>query len=162
MPADWRRDLFKLIRLTPNLNWLVLTKRIGNLPRFLPPGWGDGSGNIWLGATIVNQAEADRDLEKLRAVPASIRFLSIEPLLGPIDQLDLAGIDWVITGGESGPGARGGEGAPRWAPAIEPRGRGAPPDPELREEALTRIRCRSNRFNGGRSGSGSTVERTAT
>jgi protein gp37 len=105
-PAEWRADLFDLIRNTPDLDWLLLTKRIGNAPRFLPADWGDGYGNVWLGSTVVNQAEADRDLEKLRAVPAAIRFLSIEPLLGPIDRLDLAGVDWVITGGESGPRAR--------------------------------------------------------
>lgn len=134
---QWRADLFKLIEQTPNLDWLLLTKRIGNVmsmvsetaqyqfdldclekPR-LPE-------NVWIGATIVNQAEADRDIPKLLAVPARVRFLSVEPMLGPINLQRLmpwadigqggasigqpwmihSGIDWVICGGESGPDAR--------------------------------------------------------
>jgi protein gp37 len=105
-PDEWRADLFALIRQTPALDWLMLTKRIGNAPRMLPADWGDGYANVWIGATIVNQVEADRDLDKLRALPARIRFLSLEPLLGPIPRLDLRSIDWCIVGGESGPRAR--------------------------------------------------------
>ncbi|KVN17970.1 MULTISPECIES: phage Gp37/Gp68 family protein [unclassified Burkholderia] len=139
----WRRDLFDLIVDTPNLDWLLLTKRIGNVQQmvqtatlcdFLPS-------NIWLGATIVNQAEADRDIPKLLAVPARVRFLSMEPLLGPVDlrfhiyseptgnfrthgdkrQLELrrpadGGLHWVIAGGESGHGARPMH--PDWARAL--------------------------------------------
>ncbi|MBR8234662.1 phage Gp37/Gp68 family protein [Burkholderia sp. AU42008] len=92
----WRADLFTLIERTPNLDWLLLTKRIGNvmsmvgeaaqyqfdLDRIEKPRLHD---NIWLGATIVNQEEADRDIPKLLAVPARVRFLSMEPLLGPVD-----------------------------------------------------------------------------
>lgn len=105
-PDGERERLFALIRETPELDWLLLTKRVGNARRMLPPDWGDGYPNVWLGATIVNQAEADRDLHKLRATPARIRFLSLEPLLGPIPRLELARIDWCIVGGESGPRAR--------------------------------------------------------
>lgn len=81
----WREDLFALIRATPNLDWLLLTKRIGNVPSMvsLIPGWLPE--NVWLGATIVNQAEADRDIQKLLETPARVHFLSIEPMLGPID-----------------------------------------------------------------------------
>jgi protein gp37 len=61
---------------------------------------------VWIGATIVSQAEADRDLAKLRAIRARVRFLSLEPLLGAMPRLELAGVHWVIVGGESGPGAR--------------------------------------------------------
>ncbi|KWK75742.1 phage Gp37/Gp68 family protein [Burkholderia ubonensis] len=126
----WRRDLFALIAHTPNLDWLLLTKRIGNVAEMLR--WIDVDrlpDNVWLGATIVNQAEADRDIPKLLAVPARVRFLSMEPLLGPVDLLasgdvlcrcggclemaatypehaGLQRIDWVIVGGESGHGAR--------------------------------------------------------
>ncbi|KGS22834.1 phage Gp37/Gp68 family protein [Burkholderia pseudomallei] len=123
----WRRDLFDLIVDTPNLDWLLLTKRIGNVQQMvqattlcdLLPS------NVWLGATIVNQEEAERDIPKLLAVPARVRFLSMEPLLGPVDLVSsgalwsdmngnivdapsrgLRGVDWVIAGGESGPGAR--------------------------------------------------------
>ncbi len=114
-PAAWRAELFALIGLTPHLDWLLLTKRIGNVKQMLEqPGMPkDGMpANVWLGATVVNQEEADRDIPKLLAVPARVRFLSIEPMLGPIcieratDQADEGTIDWVIAGGESGPSAR--------------------------------------------------------
>jgi len=78
-------DLFALIRHTPQLDWLLLTKRIGNVAAMLPPDWGDGWPNVWIGATLVNQVEADRDIPKLLSVPAALRFLSVEPMLGPID-----------------------------------------------------------------------------
>lgn len=110
-----RRDLFDLIEITPNLDWLLLTKRIGNVARMLPSLAWARRDNIWLGATVCNQAEADRDIPKLRALPARVRFLSMEPLLGPVDltaHLDILStahnhsLDWVIVGGESGPEAR--------------------------------------------------------
>ncbi|SPD47493.1 phage Gp37/Gp68 family protein [Cupriavidus neocaledonicus] len=83
----WRADLFDLIYATPNLDWLLLTKRIGNVNGMLVgPGMpGRLPSNVWLGATIVNQVEADRDIPKLLATPAAVRFLSMEPLLGPVD-----------------------------------------------------------------------------
>lgn len=164
---QWRADLFGLIQQTPNLDWLLLTKRIGNVRGMLAE-LAHGSDpalslldmmplpNVWIGATIVNQAEADRDIPKLLEVPARVRFLSIEPLLGAVDLRSIpygegeinalkpdtweeaieqwrgtseswiedfedwfsvnlsdgltgpmhAGINWVIVGGESGPGAR--------------------------------------------------------
>jgi len=100
VPASWRSDLFQLIAETPNLDWLLLTKRVGNVRSMVPLEWLATSlrgptgavvhqygwpENVWLGATICNQAEADRDIPKLLAVPAAKRFLSIEPLLGPVD-----------------------------------------------------------------------------
>lgn len=114
VPPEWRADLFALIRATPHLDWLLLTKRIGNATAMLPDDWGDGYRNVGIGATMVNQAEVDRDLDKLDATPAWWRFLSMEPLLGevlfPVGALwgtgGRNGIDWVIVGGESGPGAR--------------------------------------------------------
>lgn len=92
----WRSDLFRLIRQTPNLDWLLLTKRIGNAASMIERALIDGhlltSGSpqwpwphVWLGATIANQAEADRDIPKLLATPARVRFLSCEPLLGAVD-----------------------------------------------------------------------------
>ena len=131
-PTGQRERLWALIRATPNLNWLLLTKRIGNAARMLPEDWGDGYDNVWLGSSIVNQEEANRDIPKLLSTPAKIRFLSMEPLLGPIElkpcwlrahtlcdecPSSLPGtpidcpcadpkIDQVIAGGESGPGAR--------------------------------------------------------
>lgn len=148
---EWRAVLIDLIYRTPHLDWLLLTKRIGNAHRMLDEacrlalgpsvlGWANNplkSGpmldNVWLGATICNQAEADRDIPKLLDVPAAKRFLSIEPLLGPVDLTRLSpklfaakanaltgmwkwvegpsrketpALDWVIVGGESGPQAR--------------------------------------------------------
>lgn len=119
----WRADLFWLIKQTPNLDWLLLTKRIGNARTMMADAiatidpmaeWVIPLPNIWLGATIVNQEEADRDIDKLDKIPATVRFLSMEPLLGPVtlgfDRLwgtgSRNGIDWVIVGGESGPKAR--------------------------------------------------------
>ncbi|MCA0214560.1 MAG: phage Gp37/Gp68 family protein [Proteobacteria bacterium] len=142
VPVQWRRDLFALISQTPNLDWLLLTKRIGNAKemiadavaaerlggwRPLPWPWP----NVWLGATVVNQKEADRDIPKLLATPAAVRFLSMEPLLGlvtlrqvhsdvceidaltgdhgvirPLRGRSDAMVHWVIAGGESGHGAR--------------------------------------------------------
>jgi len=119
-PAEWRADLFDLIRRCDNLDFLLLTKRIGNAQRMLDEyiasdghtgeTWVRGWPNLWLGATVVNQAEVDRDIPKLLDIPAAVRFLSIEPLLGEIRIDDhLKGsprISWVVCGGESGPGAR--------------------------------------------------------
>ena len=145
VPAQWRADLFALIAATPHLDWLLLTKRIGNAWQMTddaiesqtwPLSWVRNKGlipNVWIGATICNQSEADRDIPKLLAVPAAKRFLSLEPLLGAIElrwkpyahestgetyreYLDRTGrideyealrkIDWVIVGGESGSNAR--------------------------------------------------------
>lgn len=90
VPAEWRRDLFDLIAETPNLTWLLLTKRIGNAEDMINAALLDDGPlwpwpNVWLGATIVNQEEADRDVPKLLEVPAAKRFVSYEPALGPVD-----------------------------------------------------------------------------
>jgi protein gp37 len=137
VPDAWRVDLLRLIEATPNLDWLLLTKRIGNVSAMLDKAGSLMSEvlvwpkpNVWIGATICNQAEADRDIPKLLQVPAPKRFLSMEPLLGAVclrniyvgkgsviegmpschDHLDplrfRPGIDWVIVGGESGTHAR--------------------------------------------------------
>ncbi|MGB3717157.1 MAG: phage Gp37/Gp68 family protein [Candidatus Promineifilaceae bacterium] len=99
---DWRCDLFNLINLTPNLNWLLLTKR-PSLASFLEGDWH----NIWLGTSIEDQASVDKRLPYLLRRSADVHFLSCEPLLGPIDLSNYVfSIDWVIVGGESGPSAR--------------------------------------------------------
>lgn len=92
----WRVDLLKMIADTPNIDWLLLTKRIGILESLLDDALGELSHgltrwrdapwpNVWIGATITSQAEADRDIPKLLAMPAARRFVSMEPLLGPVD-----------------------------------------------------------------------------
>lgn len=172
VPIEWLADLLNLIRITPHLDWLLLTKRIGNWRSRMEQvaGYSGNLGekegyekwsdtwsmafdwlkgappkNIWMGATICNQTEANRDIEKLLKIPASVRFLSVEPLLDEINLTHLRGspidypeapkrahwinaltgehgcylgdsrtvrsdllhkVDWVIVGGESGPGAR--------------------------------------------------------
>lgn len=107
----WRADLFELIEATPNLDWLLLTKRIGNVPIMMEDvalrltwlGSRDVHSmpdNVWLGASIVNQAEADRDIPKLLAASARVRFLSMEPLLGPVDLSVVACKPCPTSGGE--------------------------------------------------------------
>ena len=122
-PEGAREDLWQLISETPNLDWLLLTKRPQNMESMLPSNWGDhGWANVWLGVSAENQTEADRRLPILISTPARIRFVSAEPLLGPIDfapHLDRGDwnplldwgppdspIHWIITGGESGAGFR--------------------------------------------------------
>lgn len=114
VPEDWRQDAWNVIGQTPALDWLILTKRPQNAPNRLPDGFMQRTTmplrfapwpNVWIGTTVENQDEADRRIDQLRAIPAAVRFLSCEPLLGPIE-LDLDGIHWVIAGGESGPHRR--------------------------------------------------------
>ena len=101
----WRADLFSLISKTPNLVWLLLTKRIGNVLKMAP----ELPRNVAIGASIVNQEEYDRDIDKLLAVKTELdplfTFGSFEPLLGPV-QMDERAPDWIIVGGESGRNAR--------------------------------------------------------
>lgn len=128
---QWRMDLFQLIDLTPNLDWLLLTKRPENVLRMVRHDW-IGSGfplNVWLGTSVENQAAADERIPELLKIPARVRFLSMEPLLGPVDLNQwllsehgrraigaMPGIHWVIVGGESGPHARPMH--PDWARSI--------------------------------------------
>lgn len=148
VPIEWFTDLLYWIYRTPNLDWLLLSKRIGNCRKRLHAAkqamdfsgnrdfwlwvkaWldGDAPPHVWIGATVCNQIEADRDIQKLLKVPARVRFLSIEPMIGPVDLVKAGAlrcfvsdgaivnqaeagysdptIDWVIAGGESGPKAR--------------------------------------------------------
>jgi protein gp37 len=85
----------------------VLTKRSSLLTRYLRARYGEGSApaHIWLGVSVEDARNAVR-IRHLRAAPAAVKFVSFEPLLGPVGRIDLTGIDWVIVGGESGPHAR--------------------------------------------------------
>ncbi len=114
-PTGARGDLFDLIRQTPMLDWLMLTKRPENITKMLPDDWGNGYPNVWLGTTAEDQAYYDRRWQVLRKIPAKLRFISYEPALG---LLNIAGHwghrpDWIICGGESGANARYME--PQWA-----------------------------------------------
>jgi protein gp37 len=91
VPTQWRREAWHLIEQTPHLDWLILTKRPQNILKMLPDPetgvkpWGNGWPNVWLGTTVENQQEADRRIPHLLNVPALVRFVSAEPLLGPVD-----------------------------------------------------------------------------
>jgi len=105
-PKGAREALFELIKATPMLDWQLLTKRATLIEKCLPSDWGDGYDNVWLGVTCEDKKYGLPRVDILRKIPASIRFISAEPLLEEISEVDLAGIDWVIIGGESGPGYR--------------------------------------------------------
>jgi protein gp37 len=127
-----REKLWPLIRATPWLDWQLLTKRPERIAPHLPNDWGEGYPNVWLGTSVESQQYANERIPALVQTPARIRFLSCEPLLGPIDFEEagslgpevgdpfafsalagadgvdppIPGIDWLIVGGESGPNAR--------------------------------------------------------
>lgn len=103
-PESERQKLWELIEATPHLNWLLLTKRVGNVLRMIPVRWRQQlPKNVWLGISVVTMAEVVRDVPKLQAIPAYIRFLSMEPLIEDVwMEHYLDGIHWVIVGGESG------------------------------------------------------------
>lgn len=116
---DERARLFDLIDRTPHLIWQLLTKRPDNVLRLVPFRWhSHWPSNVWPGTTVEDQQRADERVQTLAELPAPVRFLSCEPLLGPVDlRMWLwlppfeddereRGIDWVIVGGESGPGHR--------------------------------------------------------
>lgn len=149
-----RERLFRLIEQTPHLDWLLLTKRPENIRPMLSFQQAGPIDNIWLGTTVEDQERADERIPHLLAAPAAVHFLSVEPLLGPVNLLrrfrvsedttvePLTGvyevthepcpnlthgggmqvvpggprIDWVIVGGESGPGARPMH--PSWAVSV--------------------------------------------
>lgn len=103
VPDSFIQSVFRVMTECPQHTFQVLTKRsarLKSLAAALP--WTD---NIWMGVSVEDQRVVHR-IRDLRAVPAKVRFLSCEPLIGPLPKLPLAGIDWVIVGGESGPGAR--------------------------------------------------------
>jgi protein gp37 len=102
----WRERLWSLIEATPQLDWLLLTKRPDNVAAKVP--WRSvWPPNVWLGTTIETQEWAEKRLSDFLKLPAALHFLSCEPLLGHLDLSPwLPGLNWVIAGGESGPRAR--------------------------------------------------------
>lgn len=146
VPIQWLADLMRLIAETPNLDWLLLTKRPQNFrarihAAFMETAcgsmdadnmmseWEDGTPpeNVWMGTTAEDQRRADERIPKLLEIPAAVRFLSVEPMLEPINMEKAIahplwgwnlsdGIHWVICGGESGPGFRPFN--PEWARSL--------------------------------------------
>jgi protein gp37 len=103
IPGDFVQQVFATMLATPHHTYQVLTKRAERLEQLAPAlAWPD---NVWMGVSIENAAFQWR-IDHLRRTSAVVKFLSLEPLLGPLDNLDLGGIDWAIVGGESGPNAR--------------------------------------------------------
>lgn len=112
-----RIRLWRMIEQTPHLDWLLLTKRLENpltnfdVPEggykkhFLLSDWNAGYDNVWLGTSVEDMRVSAR-VDALRKIPAKVRFISYEPVIGPINGLDLTGIHWLICGGESGSGYR--------------------------------------------------------
>jgi protein gp37 len=103
VPADFIADVWKVIANTPRHTYQILTKRPDRMVEIIPllPKLT----NVWLG-TSVEDAQVLYRLSELRQVPAAVRFVSFEPLIGSVAGADLSGIHWVIVGGESGPNAR--------------------------------------------------------
>jgi protein gp37 len=109
---DWRDEAWAIVRSTPHLTYQILTKRPELIGERLPADWGSGYPNVWLGVSIENSRFTWR-ADELREIPAAVRFISAEPLIGSLFEdrgnrrpLELRGVDWVIVGGESGPGSR--------------------------------------------------------
>jgi len=119
-PIQWLADALTIFHATPHLDWLLLSKRPQNwrarLDRAIPlmetwstwaAQWqaGDPPANVWLGTSVEDQKRADERIPALIQIPARVHFLSVEPLLGPVE-FPTHQVSWVIVGGESGPNAR--------------------------------------------------------
>ncbi len=103
IPLDFIKKVFKVMNDRPHLIFQVLTKRGDRMAEdWKHLAW---TQNIWMGVSVENNSVKHR-IDSLRKVPAAVRFLSCEPLIGPLDRLNLKGIDWVIAGGESGASPR--------------------------------------------------------
>lgn len=103
VPIDYVQRVFQVMADTPRHTYQVLTKRASRLAKIAPRlDWPD---NVWMGVSVEDDDHIDR-IDQLRHVPAAVRFVSAEPLLGPLPDLDLRGIHWLIAGGESGQGCR--------------------------------------------------------
>jgi protein gp37 len=102
----WRPEAWEVIKNTPHHTYQILTKRPERIKDCLPPDWGDGYPNVWLGVSVESNDEKHR-LELLADIPARIRFISAEPLIGELDLRDILDVvitsfHWLIIGGESG------------------------------------------------------------
>ena len=105
---EWRPEAWEIIKRTPNLVWLVLTKRPERIHNHLPADWGEGYPNVWLGVTVAWKGAFNKmdTLRRIPVHPSAVRWISSEPLLEDIaDEINLDGFGWVVAGGESGGGA---------------------------------------------------------
>jgi len=102
---EFIQKVWGVMRDTPHHHYQILTKRPDRMALALSELIGDVLPNVWLGTSVENEEVVDR-IDHLRSVPAAIRFLSFEPLIGPVGDVDLSGIHWAIVGGESGRLAR--------------------------------------------------------
>ncbi len=114
VPFDYIDQVIRTISLTPHHSYQILTKRAARMARYFQSR--TVPRNVWLGVSVENRRHGVPRIDHLRTVDAHIRFLSVEPLLEDVGQLDLAGIHWVIVGGESGTKARPMK--PEWAEAV--------------------------------------------
>lgn len=117
IPFEFLDRVFDVIKRTPQHTYQILTKRAVRMRRYFTPGERFLPSNVWLGVSVENRKYGLPRIDELREVEASIRFLSVEPLLEDIGRIDLTGIHWVIVGGESGAKARPMKSA--WVAAIK-------------------------------------------
>lgn len=101
VPLEFIQQIFKVIKENPQHVFQVLTKRADVLRYYDSEGWLEWPHNLWMGVTVENNSLIHR-IKNLKSTGARVKFLSFEPLLGPLQNLNLQGIDWVIVGGESG------------------------------------------------------------
>ena len=116
VPIQFIGRVWEVMRDTPRHTYQILTKRPERMAQVLAQKSFEVLPNVWLGTSVEDERVLDR-LDSIRRVPAAIRFVSLEPLIGSVAQGDLTGIDWAIVGGESGPRAR--EMNPEWVDEIE-------------------------------------------
>jgi protein gp37 len=120
VPDEYIDNVFDVMERVERHIYQILTKRPERMRRYLTKRYREGPApaNIWMGVSVESNAFAWR-VDMLREAPAAVRFLSMEPLIGPVDTVQLDGIDWVIVGGESGPGRRAME--PAWVRDVRDR-----------------------------------------
>lgn len=113
VPLSFIKQVFDVMADTPQHTYQILTKRSARLAKLAHEfNW---PSNVWMGVSVENDRQLDR-IDHLRRVPAAVRFLSCEPLIGPLPDMNLDGIGWVIAGGESGPDHRPMD--PEWVAEI--------------------------------------------
>jgi protein gp37 len=117
IPFEFLDRVFDVIQRTPQHTYQILTKRAARMRRYFAPGDRMIPSNVWLGVSVENRKYGLPRIDELREIDAAIRFLSVEPLLEDLGEIDLVGIHWVIVGGESGPKARPMK--PEWVAGIK-------------------------------------------